>query len=352
MKHMKGWLKGCIALGLFAFLFGCAMDRLVPANTEDVRTLDTNFRSLEREVNNVQIEMQMLKNGSSEAHKDVEAVQTNYKKEDSLLKADLLLRIENLQSELRVLSSGVEEYKDFAKRPSKEVDRVKEEIAMRTRMLEERSKNMEERNRSLEEKNRGLEDRLRAMDERVRLVDDRIKGVDAKLEQVSKQVDQEKAALAAARELALVRDREKEKEKETAADIKLPPPAIPSTGPGSLYNDAYQSFQKGDHEGARKKFEAFLKQYPNTELSDNAQFWIGETYYQKKDYEKAILEYEKVLNKYPEGDKVPAALFKQALAFSELGDKNNSRNLLKRVIERYPQSEQAEMAKKRMEAMK
>ena len=126
----------------------------------------------------------------------------------------------------------------------------------------------------------------------------------------------------------------------------------PSTGVGDLYKDAYETFQKGNLEESRRKFEAFLKQYPNTELSDNAQFWIGETYYLKKDFEKAILEYEKAIVKYPEGDKIPAALFKQALAFLELGDKTNARNLLRRVMERYPNSEQAEMAKKRLEVIK
>ena len=121
---------------------------------------------------------------------------------------------------------------------------------------------------------------------------------------------------------------------------------------GDLYKDAYETFYRGDLEGARRKFEAFLKQYPNTELSDNAQFWIGETYYLKKDFERAILEYEKAMVKYPEGDKIPAALFKQALAFLELGDKTNARNLLKRVIEKYPHSDQAEMAKKKLETIK
>ena len=170
-------------------------------------------------------------------------------------------------------------------------------------------------------------------------MDDRFKGIDGKIDQVaSKQVEFEKAATA--------------KEKEPPGEMKVSPAGVPSTGAGNLYNDAYQTFQRGDMDGARRKFEAFLKQYPNTELSDNAQFWIGETYYQKKDFEKAILEYEKVIAKYPEGDKVSSALFKQALAFSDLGDKTNARNLLRRVIERYPQSDQAEMAKKRLEALK
>ena len=121
---------------------------------------------------------------------------------------------------------------------------------------------------------------------------------------------------------------------------------------GDLYKEAYETLHRGDLEGGRRKFEAFLKQYPNTELSDNAQFWIGETYYLKKDFERAILEYEKAIVKYPEGDKISAALFKQALAFLELGDKANARNLLKRVIEKYPQTDQAEMAKKKLETIK
>jgi TolA-binding protein len=50
--------------------------------------------------------------------------------------------------------------------------------------------------------------------------------------------------------------------------------------------------------------------------------------------------------------KISAALFKQAMAFLELGDKTNARNLLKRVIEKFPHSGQAEMAKKKLEAMK
>jgi tol-pal system protein YbgF len=147
----------------------------------------------------------------------------------------------------------------------------------------------------------------------------------------SKQIEQEKLILT----------------KEIPAELKGV-----STGMGDLYKDAYETLHRGDFEVARRKFETFLKQYPNTELSDNAQFWIGETYYLKKDFERAILEYEKAIVKYPEGDKIPAALFKQGLAFLELGDKTNARNLLKRVIEKYPHSDQAELAKKKLETIK
>ena len=233
--------------------------------------------------------------------------------ENQKLKTDLLLRLENLQSEIQILSTSVEEYKDYLKRSSEEIDRVKEDVEGRLKVLKERRETLEETNKAQEEKNRETEDRLKALEGKV------------------KQAESEESSPT----------------KETLSELKGAFPRM-----GDLYKDAYDTFQKGDLEGARKKFEAFLKQNPNTELSGNAQFWIAETYYQKKDYEKAILEYEKAITKYPESGKIPAALFKQALSFLELGDKTNARNLLRRVIERFPHSEQSEMAKKKLEAMK
>jgi tol-pal system protein YbgF len=287
-------------------LSGCAL-------TRDVETLDQRTARLQSQMSQLQKENQALRN-------ELSATKTDVGGETKRSQADLLLKIESLESQLRSLSAGMEEYKDFLKKPSKEIDRVKEDVATRTKLLEERSK-------ALEGKDKALEDR-------VKLLEENLRAIDAKIDRLtSKQQETEKSASA----------REMTSETKTASL---------SRGAGDLYKDAYESFQKGNLDAARKKFETFIRQYPNTELSDNAQFWIGETYYLKKDYEKAILEYEKAISKYPEGDKVPAALFKQAIAFLDLGDKTNGRNLLKRVIERYPHSDQAEMAKKRLDTIK
>jgi tol-pal system protein YbgF len=299
-------------------LFGCAA-------SEDVRILDEDIRRFQSQLNLMQREEDALKKELSTFQKDqkgiegdVSTLRTDLNNEMKKLQADLLLRIESLQSEIRILSTGIEEYKEFLKRPSKEMDRMKGDIEGQLRILEERGKGTEEKSKVLEEK--------------IKETGDRLKGLEGKMTELSsKLVELEKPPPT----------------KETPAEVKGV-----STSVGDLYKDAYETFQKGNLEGARRKFEAFLKQYPNTELSDNAQFWIGETYYLRKDFEKAILEYEKAIAKYPEGDKIPAALFKQALAFLELGDKTNARNLLNRVIERYPHSEQAEAAKKKLEGIK
>ena len=290
-----GRMKMWFILSIGVLVVGCA-------SVQDARILDKEIDILHSRINALQKE-----------NKSLESKMSALSAENQKLRTDLLFRVENVQSEVRTLSTSVEEYKDYVKRPSKEIGRVKEDVDGRLKVLEEGRKALEEKNKAQEERIRGMEDRLKGMETKVR------------------QAEPEKPGPA----------------------IEVPPEGKGApAGMGNMYKMAYETFQKGDVEGARKKFEAFLKQYPNTELSGHAQFWIGETYYQKKDFEKAILEYEKAITKYPEGSKVPAALYKQGLAFLELGDKANARNLFKRVIERYPRSEQADMAKRKLEAAK
>jgi tol-pal system protein YbgF len=112
------------------------------------------------------------------------------------------------------------------------------------------------------------------------------------------------------------------------------------------YANAYESFKDGKYPEARQKFGDFVKTFPDTEYSDNAQFWIGESYYFEKEYEKAILEYETVIKNYPKGNKVPNALLKQALSFMRLGDNDSAKLLLQRVIKEYPNTSPARIARK------
>lgn len=113
----------------------------------------------------------------------------------------------------------------------------------------------------------------------------------------------------------------------------------------SLYAEAHDSFKDGKYEKARTDFQTYLKLYPATEHSDDAQFWIGESYYFEKKYEKAILEYEKVIKNYPDGDKVSYALMKQGLSFLNLGDKASAKLLLQQVIKDFPNTNQARIAR-------
>lgn len=116
----------------------------------------------------------------------------------------------------------------------------------------------------------------------------------------------------------------------------------------ALYVQGKQAFDREDFDGARAAFVNLLKKYPKSDQADNAQFWIGETYYRQSWYEKAILEYQKVIELYPQGNKVPAALLKQGMAFTALGDKDNARLIFKELMDRYPKSTEAKAAAQKL----
>jgi tol-pal system protein YbgF len=118
------------------------------------------------------------------------------------------------------------------------------------------------------------------------------------------------------------------------------------------YDRALKLYREGRYEDAIEGFKAFLRNYPKSDRSDNAQFWIAECHMRLKQYEQAILAYQGVIKNYPGGNKVPNALLRQAMAFLEINDKTSSKLLLKKIIKKYPSSSEAAIAKKKLETLK
>lgn len=118
------------------------------------------------------------------------------------------------------------------------------------------------------------------------------------------------------------------------------------------YDEALKLMDQKEFRKAISQFQEFLKNNPNSEFADNAQYWIGECHYALKEFDQAILEFDAVRRKYPNGDKVPAALLKQGFAFAELGDRVDARLILQELIERYPLSAEATKAKERLKTLR
>ena len=138
--------------------------------------------------------------------------------------------------------------------------------------------------------------------------------------------------------------------KEPASRPQKPAPRPPD--PEEDYTQAIRvlrderSFAK-----ARDLLNVFISKYPTHELADDAQYWIGQSYFQEKNFERAILAFNKVQVDYANGDKAPEALLLEALSFFNLGDHASARELLGRVIGKYPDSSAAATARKRLESL-
>ncbi len=114
------------------------------------------------------------------------------------------------------------------------------------------------------------------------------------------------------------------------------------------YETAYRDLQRENYQLALMNFRSFLAEYPDTRLSDNAQYWIGEIYYAQGQFNQAVEEFRRVIDDYPGQDKEPAAYYKIALSFINLRDTVTARRYLISLLERYPEAPEARLAEEKL----
>lgn len=115
------------------------------------------------------------------------------------------------------------------------------------------------------------------------------------------------------------------------------------------YRSAVELVKTGKHEQAVAALRAFLKSYPRHDYADNAQYWLGESFYARKDYQQALTEFRATIETYPRGNKVPDALLKVGYCYQALGQSDKARAVLEQVVNLYPKSEPAVLASKKLE---
>ncbi len=125
-------------------------------------------------------------------------------------------------------------------------------------------------------------------------------------------------------------------------------PGVPGITPTSAFNLAYNDYLNGKYDLAVSGFQRFVKDFPGTSLTSNAQYWLGESHYNLKDYSRAIQSFEHLVAEYPGNEKLPAALYKLGLATAETGDLVKSRKYFKRVVEEFPTSDESKLAKNKL----
>ena len=149
-----------------------------------------------------------------------------------------------------------------------------------------------------------------------------------------------------------------------SGDETSPPPAsttgsATSSGATSLpapdpakeqqaYQAAFALLKSGKYSQASSAFDAFLGEYPNGRFSDNAQYWLGESYYVSRKFDPALKAFEGLLENFPDSSKRSHALLKIGFIHDETGRKDEARKVLNDLIAAQPDSTAAGLARKRL----
>ncbi|MGD8628202.1 MAG: tol-pal system protein YbgF [bacterium] len=118
-----------------------------------------------------------------------------------------------------------------------------------------------------------------------------------------------------------------------------------------VYETAYMDFTRGDYVSAIDGFREFVRRFPMTDFSDDAQFMIAQSFYTQRDYPNAIIEFRKVVDSYPSGDKVPEAMYRLGLSYQEIDDTDTARQYFKILVNRYPNSPESKRAQELLEGL-
>lgn len=130
--------------------------------------------------------------------------------------------------------------------------------------------------------------------------------------------------------------------------------ASASPGDGAdkaAYQGAFDSLKDGQYDRAIAAFQSFLASYPNSQLADNAQYWLGEAYYVNKSFPEALAAFQKVVDNYPQSRKLADALLKIGFCDYELKQFSTARATLAQVTAKYPDTPAANLARQRLDKM-
>lgn len=182
---------------------------------------------------------------------------------------------------------------------------------------------------------------LRELAERIGELEAKLEDTDFRLAQLSQQIAATNQELQAVRNAAEV------------VRTPLPPPPTPANpaDPQALYDTAYNDYGRGNYDLAILGFRQYLDAAPETDLADNAAYWIGECYFRQQSYQQAITQFDEVLTRWAASDRNPSALLRKGYAYFELGQRAQGVVQLQNVICEYGGTDEAHLASQRLQEL-
>ncbi len=224
---------------------------------------------------------------------------------------------------------------------------------------------MEARMKELTEKNMRSNADL-AM--QVQQLQERMEGLHASLELTTRQLQQISQELAAARsrQTVVLPPVTAMPSADTPGQTEVPPGALAAGAAGGatavasqgsemspdlLYRSAYEDYMRGNYDLAAQGFQEYGRRFPDTELSDNALYWVGECYAAQDLTDEAIQTFTRVLEDYPNSDKSAASQLKKGLLYLSSGDQGQGVVNLQYVVYEHPGTKEAELAREKLRSL-
>jgi tol-pal system protein YbgF len=117
------------------------------------------------------------------------------------------------------------------------------------------------------------------------------------------------------------------------------------------YRDAFELLKGGQFKQASASLTQFLADYPSGRFTDNAWYWLGESYYVSREFGPALKAFERLLVDFPDSPKRSHAMLKIGFIHDEEGRKDQAKQVLTELVQTHPESTAASLAEKRLKRL-
>jgi len=125
------------------------------------------------------------------------------------------------------------------------------------------------------------------------------------------------------------------------------------------YERGKEAFDRKDYTDAIADLKAYVEQYPGTDNTDDALYFLGQSYFQIKDYVLASGQFDRLLRDFPASSRQPDALYQLARcddvqshpAPLDQAETLRAISRYKQFLDIYPENPNAPEAIKRLDAL-
>ena len=240
----------------------------------------------------------------------------------------------SLEQRLTELHTLVGQSLDSQNRLSTEMGNPAEECARRAGQFRSQIDTLATQSQGLSDNMQDLQARVGKVSQQVSDVQNLLQSIDAKMPgELRPQPDRQRSAAA------------------RFGAARPPPSSTPPISSDTLYQNALRDYNSGRNDLARQEFSDFLKNFPESDLAGNAQFYLGEINYAQGDYQDAIAAYDMVIMNYPRSFKLAAASLKKGEAMLALGQKASAMRQFRSVVSRFPGTDESQARRSARERM-
>ncbi|OIQ00126.1 MAG: tol-pal system protein YbgF [Zetaproteobacteria bacterium CG2_30_46_52] len=132
---------------------------------------------------------------------------------------------------------------------------------------------------------------------------------------------------------------------DLSAKLKVPAVVTDNSDEKNQYTAAYLALKSSRYDESSLGFSKVVRDFPKGEFTDQAYYWLGESYVAQGRNKDAVEAFTMVANNFPQSPKHAAALLKLASVYESLNMIGDARAVLNRVTKEHPDSRSAERAR-------